>query len=372
MASSLTPQKRARRYLQASMSAGYTGLPAEHREAYEDQMRSHERAYPGVREHALAGADSDFDKPLAAGEREHQGKLRERAGMQHADVLRVRRELRGGSTPRGAPARRRGRLAGPRVAKAAAGAAGGALSEVTGGGSTFMYFIGVLLLLSLAYLLLSEKGKGPQLVTGIIGTLVGGVRAFVAPVDPIASLEKGLGAGSVSAPTSAVPSSAAPTAAAAIGAAEAIGADVGAALGGASYVAPFSGAKAGRVDQGQDFTLAPGAPIRAIGAGKVTAIIKDWFKGQPLIAYQLSSGPARGRTVYVAEQISPSVRVGQSLAAGQVIGQYARSGTGIELGWARPSGQTLANATTGYVEGQVTAAGKSISSFLSSLGVPTK
>jgi murein DD-endopeptidase MepM/ murein hydrolase activator NlpD len=342
------------------MSAGYTGLAAEHREAYEQQMRSHERAYPGVREHALAGADSDFDEPLSAGEREHQRELRRREGMQQADVLRTRAELRGKRSQPRATRRRRsssGRSAGPRAARAAAGAAGGALGGVTGGGgNTVMYFVGLTLGLSLIYLLVAGKGAG--VLTAIVNTLVGGVRAFVAPVDPIKAAENALGAGPVSSSATAGVSPSSSGSAASTPS-----------PGGASYVAPFSGATAGRVDQGVDFTLHPGAPIRAIGPGKVTAIIKDWFKGQPLVAYQLSSGPAAGRTIYVAEEITPSVKVGQAVVPGQVIGQYARSGTGIETGWAKPSGETLAQATTGYVEGQATAAGQSFKSFLSSLGV---
>lgn len=367
MAKSLTREKRARRYLQASMSAGYTGLPAEQREAYEAQMRSHERAYKGVREHALAGADSDFDKPLEAGEREHQRHLRGSEGLQHAEVLRMRRDLRANrssnrSSRRSSPRRSSSAaLAGPRAGGAAAASAGGAIASAAGsGGNTVLYFVGVMLGLSLIYLLVAGKGAGA--ITGIVNTLVGGVRAFVAPVDPIAAAEKALGAGSITS-SSPTPSSSAPGSPPSSGSAPSVG--------GAGYVAPFAGATAGRIDQGQDFTLKPGAPIRAIGDAKITSIIPNWFKGQPLVAYDLTSGPAKGRTVYVAEQIAPAVKVGQRVKAGQVIGSYAKSGTGLELGWARPSGETLAHATTGYVEGQVTAAGQSFSSFLSSLGVRT-
>jgi hypothetical protein len=182
------------------MNAGYTGLPAEHREAYEAQMASHERAYKDVREHALAGADRDFDKPLEAGEREHQKHLRENAGLAHKDVLRIRNELRN-PTRRTGPASpgRRGRkpanpsLAGPRAARTAARAAGGTIGAAASGtGSIVMQLIGMVFLLSLVYLLVS--GKGVSAVTGATNLVVGGVRAFIAPVDPIASLETALGA----------------------------------------------------------------------------------------------------------------------------------------------------------------------------------
>jgi hypothetical protein len=195
-----THEARARRYLQASMHAGYTGLPPEHREAYEQQMRAHERAYSRVREHALAGADRDFDQPLTPGEREHQRHLRTHEGLQEHDVHRIRGELR---NPRGqerhvaSRSRRRGAGAGagPRAAAAAAGAAGGAIPGI--GGNTGMYLLGVGLLLCLLYLLI--YGKGAHAITGIVNTLVGGVDAFVRPIDPLAKLETALGATSIAA-----------------------------------------------------------------------------------------------------------------------------------------------------------------------------
>jgi murein DD-endopeptidase MepM/ murein hydrolase activator NlpD len=365
VAKSLTREQRARRYLQASQSAGYTGLPAEQREAYEAQQRSHERAYPRVREHALAGADSDFDRPLRAGEREHQRHLRSQEGLQHSEVLRIRRELRG---ERAAPRRRStssgrgssGTFAGPRVARAAAGGAAGAVATAAGGGGNiFLYVVGLILGLSLIYLLVSEKGKGPALVTGIVNTIAGGVRAFVAPVDPIAHIETALGASPIASPASTAKQEAVASAAS-----PASTSDTG-------YVQPWAGGTPERIDMGQDFALQPGAPIRAIGAGKVTGVYPNWWAGQPLVAYELTGGAAKGRTVYVAEQITPAVRAGDVVKAGQVIGTYARSGTGIETGWGASGGRTLAQATTGYVEGQVTAAGKSFSSFLAGLGVRT-
>jgi hypothetical protein len=189
--SRLTKPERARRYLQASMSAGATGLPAEQRRAYEEQLRGHERAYSGVRRHALAGSRRHFDRPLAAGEREHQRHLRERERLGEGDVLGIQRDL-DAELGRTRSRSRRQTLAGPRAAKAAAGAAAGAVSDVTGGRNTVMYFIGVLLLLSLVYLLVT--GKGPQYLAGITKAITGAVSVFVKPVDPVAALERSLGA----------------------------------------------------------------------------------------------------------------------------------------------------------------------------------
>lgn len=207
----VSQRARARRYLQASMHAGYTGLPAEHREAYEAQMRDHERVYPRVREHALAGADQDFDEPLAAGEREHQRHLRRNEGMDQARVLELRRQLRNSHTPsRGAPPRPAQRRPSPSApARAAAGAAGGALGAgITGRGNIVMQAIGIGLGLSLLYLLLT--GKGVNALTGIAKATVGAASVFIRPEDPIAKLEAALGAQPASA-------SSAPAAAAAAG-----------------------------------------------------------------------------------------------------------------------------------------------------------
>lgn len=223
MARAVTRQERARRYLQASMSAGYTGLPDEHREAYEAQMASHERAYPGVVEHALAGADQDFDKALEPGEREHQRHLRSEAGMGERDVQRVRKELRGGrgrgsSTRRAAARRRRPVTAGPRAARRAGRAGAGAITGFysgRGGGNIVLQFVGMIMGLSLIYLLVAGKGLGA--ITGLTNVLVGGVRAFVAPVDPIASLESSLGAAPIGEGGSSPSSSSSPTSTGAAG-----------------------------------------------------------------------------------------------------------------------------------------------------------
>jgi Transglycosylase SLT domain len=176
------------------MRAGYTGLPQEHREAYEAQMRTHERAYPRVREHALTGADRDFDTPLHPGEREHQRHLRQQEGLQEHDVHRIRQELRGASEKRHvaprSPRRNTAATAGPRAARAAAGASASIIPGTSG--NTGMYLFGIALLLCLLYLLVA--GKGTKAITGLVNTVVGGISAFVRPVDPISQLETALGA----------------------------------------------------------------------------------------------------------------------------------------------------------------------------------
>lgn len=145
------------------------------------------------------------------------------------------------------------------------------------------------------------------------------------------------------------------------------GAKQGQSLNAQGIANPLPGFKRGRVDQGVDFSGSPGAPIYAMGRGRVLGIIPNWYAGQPFLYYEITQGPLRGKVIYVAEQIAPSVSVGQEILAGQVIGHYASSGTGIETGYATRSGQTLAKATTGYSEGQETTAGKEFLRLLEKL-----
>lgn len=119
----------------------------------------------------------------------------------------------------------------------------------------------------------------------------------------------------------------------------------------------------GRTDQGVDASATPGSPVRAIVGGVVSAIVPNWYRGQPMVVIDTPGLPGGATGIYYAEQLSPSVHIGQTVQAGEQIGTVAPSGTGLELGFA--SGiRTLAQATTGYVEGQATRAGQLFRSFL--------
>jgi hypothetical protein len=123
-----------------------------------------------------------------------------------------------------------------------------------------------------------------------------------------------------------------------------------------------------RTDQGVDATMPAGAPILAPSQVKILAIEPDWYAGQPLVYWELLSGPDAGKQQYVAEQITNIAPPGAILQQGQMIARYAASGTGIEYGWSASSGVTLAVATTGYEEGQVTPAGADMRNWLNGLG----
>lgn len=123
-----------------------------------------------------------------------------------------------------------------------------------------------------------------------------------------------------------------------------------------------------RTDQGVDANMPVGAPILAPSTVKILAIIPNWYAGQPLVYFELLDGRDAGEVQYVAEEITRIAQPGSILRQGQAIARYAASGTGIEYGWSTLSGVTLAVATTGYEEGQITPAGRSIRKWLNDLG----
>lgn len=142
--------------------------------------------------------------------------------------------------------------------------------------------------------------------------------------------------------------------------------------GASSSVNPFALAgafKLGRTDQGVDASMAPGSPILAPFPSRLVRVDPNWYRGQPGLFFQITEGPYKGRYWYLAEQIDPSVHVGQLVGAGQQVATYAHTGTGVEIGWAANAAQTLAQTTGGYVEGQATRAGQSFLALLRALGV---
>jgi murein DD-endopeptidase MepM/ murein hydrolase activator NlpD len=162
-----------------------------------------------------------------------------------------------------------------------------------------------------------------------------------------------------------------------------IGADLSGAINSVDgLVNPFAAAKGlkpERVDMGQDFAMTPGSPILALGDSKVLGVIHNWYQGQPYVWFQLlnehggtsptQAAPYAGQFWYVAEQITPSVSVGQTVKAGQQVATYAASGTGIETGFAAPGGSTLAQAHHDVGANHFSIEGQAFSELLSKLGV---
>ena len=322
----LSKEARARRYLQASMEAGYTGLPAEHKRAKQSLMAAHERAYPRVREHALAGAARDFDLPLTSGERGHQRHLREQEGLTESDVRDIRaqlrakparRETRGSETSRSSP------LTAP--ASSSAAAASGALGAAASGkGNLFLQLAGMLLGLSLIYLLVA--GKGVKALTGLMSVVTGGVRAFIAPVDPIASLEGALGAAPISRGSSGPSSGSSSEPASSAGKPSKSG--------GGFLAAGEKLLQYGRQDQGRDIQLTPGAGLYAPGAGYVVRVASDPSGfGPDYPVDHFTSGPYKGRDVYLGhtDAILPT---GSRFKRGALLAKTSKTGHNAPPGWA--------------------------------------
>ena len=146
------------------------------------------------------------------------------------------------------------------------------------------------------------------------------------------------------------------------------------------YVNPLAGArvKPERIDQGVDY--AGSGTLAAIGGATITYVATT-ATGWPgsFIEYRLLDGPDAGCYVYYAEGVRPAagVRVGETVAAGQPIASIIpRWPTGIELGWgagistATYAAETHQWSATSDQNSVASAAGKSFSALIASLGGP--
>ena len=126
-----------------------------------------------------------------------------------------------------------------------------------------------------------------------------------------------------------------------------------------------------RIDMGVDYS-GQGA-IVAIGAGQITTVSNAGWPNGTFIEEKLTSGPYAGKDWYYAENITPSVQVGQTVTAGEPLGQMFG---GIETGWSVGDGGTTLAASVGQIPSSgdagawSTAAGASASRLLQSLGAP--
>ena len=125
-----------------------------------------------------------------------------------------------------------------------------------------------------------------------------------------------------------------------------------------------------RVDQGVDYDGY--GPITAIGDGVVLSTTNSGWPGGTFISYRLTDGRAGGLVVYAAEDIEPTVSVGQSVNAGTVLGNMYEGSDGIETGWADSSGDgnTMARDAGQFNGSNSTAYGANFSQLLQSLGAP--
>jgi hypothetical protein len=121
------------------------------------------------------------------------------------------------------------------------------------------------------------------------------------------------------------------------------------------------------IDQGVDYCAS--GPIYAIGDAMVTSLYDPGWPSGVFISYRLTDGPAMGRYVYVAENVTPQVRLGQRVSAATVVGVVHDAKTCIETGWADPpSSPEHAAGHVEYNGKNTTAFGLNFSSLLQALG----
>lgn len=108
----------------------------------------------------------------------------------------------------------------------------------------------------------------------------------------------------------------------------------------------------GRTDQGVDYSGS--GPLYAIGSGTIVSTTNSGWPGGTFIGLLLDNpSDATHQLVYYAEDIVPSVSVGQRVNAGQLVGNATGGSSGIEIGWGSPSaiGQPLNQAEYGVESG---------------------
>lgn len=122
------------------------------------------------------------------------------------------------------------------------------------------------------------------------------------------------------------------------------------------------------IDQGVDYCAS--GPIYALGTGVVLNTVSSGWPGGGFISYRLSGGPAAGYVVYAAENVTPSVTVGQQVTPTTVIGVLHDSGTCLETGWASATSRDEAAGFGEFTGANSTAFGLNFSALLQAVGAP--
>jgi hypothetical protein len=121
------------------------------------------------------------------------------------------------------------------------------------------------------------------------------------------------------------------------------------------------------VDQGVDYCAS--GPIYAIGDGVVANVYSSGWPSGVFISYRLTSGPAKGLYVYDAEDVTPTVSVGERVTPTTVVGELHDAATCLETGWADPPGPIQHAAAHLEFNGKnSTAYGLNFNSLLEALG----
>jgi hypothetical protein len=129
-----------------------------------------------------------------------------------------------------------------------------------------------------------------------------------------------------------------------------------------------------RIDEGVDYAGA--GPLLAVGSGAIRVTSGPGWPGNTFIALQLDQGPLAGRIIYYAENVTPTVTVGQHVNVGDVVGVLHDAYPNLEIGWAGGGllggtlGDALARSTGGDAGGASTAVGVNFNQVLVMLGAP--
>jgi hypothetical protein len=142
-----------------------------------------------------------------------------------------------------------------------------------------------------------------------------------------------------------------------------------------------------RIDMGVDYSGS--GPILALGEGTVT-VARDHDSGPVscwgiscvpapggIVVYKLLDGPFAGKYVYVVENITVSVKAGQTVRAGEKIATLHPASPNLEIGWAAGHGaETLAVARghqcpCGDPGGWSSIEGRNFDALLAWLGTPS-
>lgn len=145
-----------------------------------------------------------------------------------------------------------------------------------------------------------------------------------------------------------------------------------------AYVDPFAhvqGLTPERIDMGVDY--GGKGPVVALGSGTVFNTEGPGWPGGAYIGITLDSGPFAGLSYFLAENVHPTVHVGDHVQAGQQIATMYRGSAGIETGWASGKGDQPLAAALGQQNkhgdpgGWSSAAGVSFDRLLVSTGTPS-
>jgi hypothetical protein len=130
-----------------------------------------------------------------------------------------------------------------------------------------------------------------------------------------------------------------------------------------------------RIDQGVDYSGS--GPLLALGSGTIRLTSEAGWPGGTFVALQLDFGQLAGQVVYYAENITPTVRIGQHVNVGDAVGILHDAYPNLEIGWGGGGaaggqlGDTLARSNGGVVEGLSSAVGVNFNRLLTSLGAPS-